>query len=123
MQTLAEALDAGAGFLQFVRRIRVADADIAGVAERRAMHRGNTFLGQQGQRERLIVLDQHAALAGLADAPMDRWINVERSIRLAAVDAVGSDLRPELGVGSDGRLPVLLLGVGFRNRLEGLGSA
>ena len=72
VQSLAEALDAGHRLAQFLGRVGIADADIAGVAERRAMHRRDPFLGQQRQRERLVILDQLAALAGLADAAMDR---------------------------------------------------
>src|SRR6185437_955154 len=87
VQACAESLDARAGLAQRFLVGRVADAEVAGVAERGAMHGGDTLLLQQRGDERLVVVDLGAALAGLADATVHARIDVERAFRLVAVDA------------------------------------
>src|SRR5690349_3112816 len=89
LQPGAEALDAGAGFLQRLIAGGVADAEIARIHEGGAMHAGHALFLQQGEAEILVRLDPLAALAGLADAALHAGEDVEGAFRLLAADARG----------------------------------
>src|SRR5271165_6866073 len=87
VQTLAEALDARAGLAQRCGVGGVADAEVTGIKEGRAVDDGDAFFLQQRDDEAFVVGDLRAALRGLADAAMHRREDVERALRLVAGDA------------------------------------
>src|ERR1700676_2209325 len=86
-QSLAEALDARAGLTQRLRVGGVADAEMAGIHEGRAMHGGHALFLQQRDHEILVAADRRTALAGLADAAMHGGEHIERALRLLADQA------------------------------------
>src|SRR5262245_9954760 len=85
-QIAAEALDAAARLFELRGRRRIRDAERRAQAERRALDDGDAFGFEQFGDEVLVGLDLLAGWRGLADSPGAERVDVERAIRLGAVE-------------------------------------